>query len=167
MTPTATHYAYYHLCHRKLWLFHHGIQMEHTSDFVAEGNLIDETAYAQRANKWQQIELAGVKIDYYDPKRKLIREVKKSNKREKAHIAQVKYYIYRFEQEGIPIASGLLEYPKMRETEDVFLTDEDRQEIPQNINHLIEIVEQENCPPVVKKSLCKRCAYFDFCFINE
>lgn len=167
MTLTATHYAYYHLCHRKLWLFHHGIQMEHTSDLVAEGNLVDERSYAQRADRWQQIELEGIKIDYYDPKRQIIREVKKSSKREKAHIAQVKYYLYRFKEEGIAVKYGLLEYPKMRKTEEVFLEEEDTPLIQTNISKMKAIVSSDSCPDRVKKSLCKHCAYLDFCFIEE
>lgn len=28
MTPTGTHFNYYQLCHRKLWLFSNGLNME-------------------------------------------------------------------------------------------------------------------------------------------
>ena len=34
MTPTGTHFNYYHICYRKLWLFANGINMEHVSDTV-------------------------------------------------------------------------------------------------------------------------------------
>ena len=34
MTPTGTHFNYYHICRRKLWLFANGINMEHVSDTV-------------------------------------------------------------------------------------------------------------------------------------
>jgi CRISPR-associated exonuclease Cas4 len=44
MIITPTHINYYHVCHRKLWLFSHGKQMEHTSELVAEGKLIHETS---------------------------------------------------------------------------------------------------------------------------
>lgn len=37
--PTGTHFNYYMVCHRKLWLFANGINMEHTSDLVYEGKL--------------------------------------------------------------------------------------------------------------------------------
>lgn len=39
---TGTEFNYYHICRRKLWLFSHGIQMEHTSDNVLIGKLIDD-----------------------------------------------------------------------------------------------------------------------------
>jgi len=49
MNITATHINYYHICHRKLWLFSNGINMEHTSEMVADGKLLHETSYPQRA----------------------------------------------------------------------------------------------------------------------
>jgi CRISPR-associated exonuclease Cas4 len=36
MKPTGTHINYYHICHRKLWLFANNVQMEHNSDLVAD-----------------------------------------------------------------------------------------------------------------------------------
>ncbi|WP_235062772.1 Dna2/Cas4 domain-containing protein [Indibacter alkaliphilus] len=48
MNITGTHIAYLHTCFRKLWLFANGIQMEHTSQVVAEGKLIAETTYLDR-----------------------------------------------------------------------------------------------------------------------
>lgn len=34
MTITDTHFNYYQLCHRKLWLFANGINMEQESELV-------------------------------------------------------------------------------------------------------------------------------------
>ena len=48
MIITGLHIQYYFVCHRKLWLFANGIQMEHTSDLVYEGKLIHETTYPQQ-----------------------------------------------------------------------------------------------------------------------
>lgn len=167
MNITATHINYYHICHRKLWLFSNGIQMEHKSDLVYEGNLLHENSYPQRAEKYTEIEFDGVKIDFYDAKNKVVHEIKKSDKLEHAHVAQVKYYLFVLERNGIAGATGLLEYPKLRETEKVLLLDEDRTAIPLWEEDIRRIVAQENCPPLVKKSFCKTCSYFDFCFVEE
>ncbi len=161
---TGTQINYLHLCHRKLWLFSHNIQMEHTSQLVAEGKLIEEAAYPQRANKWQEIEIERIKIDRFDPKLKVIREIKKSNKKEKAHVAQLKFYIYVLERNQIDVSHGILEYPKLRETEEVWLTDEDRDEIPKWEQAVEEIVNQEKAPSTINKSFCKKCAYYEFCY---
>jgi len=45
LTITGMEFNYFHICHRKLWLFSHGIQMEQTSDNVLLGKLIDEHSY--------------------------------------------------------------------------------------------------------------------------
>ena len=52
---------------------------------VLEGRLIHEDSYPQRSGKYEEIELDGIKVDFYDPKRKVIHEIKKSNKVEAAH----------------------------------------------------------------------------------
>lgn len=165
--PTATQITYLHLCHRKLWLFSHGINMEYTSDLVAEGKLIDENSYANRAVKWQALQIEGIKIDHFDPVHRIVREVKKSNKRSDAHKAQVLYYLFVLERNGIEVSHGLLEYPKLKKTEEVWLSNVDREEIPNWENQVTEICNLEICPPRIKQSLCKHCAYYDFCYADE
>lgn len=163
----ATHINYYHVCHRKLWLFANGIRMEHTSETVAEGKLIGETTYPDRAGKYTEIEVDGIKIDFYDAKNKVVHEIKKSNKVERAHIAQVKYYIYKLEQQGIEGVSGLIEYPKMRQRETVILNADDREQIRQWEVDIRQLVASEICPPLLNKPICKKCSYYDFCYVGE
>ncbi len=93
MTIAGTHIAYLHTYHRKLWLFAIDIQMEHTSEIVAEGKLIAETTYLDRARKYTELAIDGIKIDFYDAKNKVVHEVKKSDKVEHAHKAHVIYYL--------------------------------------------------------------------------
>ncbi len=133
MLTTGTHFNYYLICQRKLWLFANGIQMEATSDLVYEGKLLHETSYPHRAEKYQEIELDGIKIDYYDPRNKVIHEIKKSDKHEEAHEWQVKYYLYVLEQNGVVGATGLLEYPKLHKINEVLLTTPDREAIREMI----------------------------------
>jgi CRISPR-associated exonuclease Cas4 len=52
---SGTLISYLHLCHRKLWLHHHHIRMEHVSSAVAEGKLIGETTYTRRPQKWREL----------------------------------------------------------------------------------------------------------------
>ena len=129
MQITGTYFNYYFHCHRQLWLFANGINMEATSDLVYEGKLLHEISYPRRAEKYQEIELAGVKIDYYDPKNKVVHEIKKSDKHEEAHEWQVKYYLYVLEQNGVEGVTGLLEYPRLHKTDVVSLTIPDRETI--------------------------------------
>ncbi len=163
---TGTHINYYFVCRRKLWLFANNIQMEHTSDLVYEGKLIHEESYPQRSAKYEEIQIGGIKVDYYDPKNKIIHEVKKSDKVEDAHLWQLKYYLYVFEKAGIEGVTGILEYPKLRQTDEVILSSRDIEEIKLIEKEIEQIVEGKP-PEIEKMKICKRCAYFDFCFVGE
>jgi len=167
MHLTGTHINYYFICRRKLWLFANSIQMEHTSDTVFEGKLIHETTYPQRSEKYEEIAIDGIKIDYYDAKNKVIHEIKKSPKLHEAHIWQLKYYIYVLEKNGIKGVSGILEYPKERKTEEVYLSTIDIERIKEIENEITEIINSGKVPALEKKTRCKSCSYYDFCFVNE
>jgi len=167
MHPTGTHIQYLHLCHRKLWLFANGLNMEHTSTLVAEGKLIDENAYPQRASRYQQLQIENIKIDHYDAQLGIVREVKKSNKKEGTHIAQLKYYLFVLERNEVEVQHGILEYPKLRITEEVWLSDEDRQQIPQWEQQVMTIIKRDSCPEKVNKPICKKCSYYDFCYVEN
>ena len=167
MSITGTHFNYFMICHRKLWLFANGIQMEHTSDLVTEGKLIHEYSYPQRTEKYQEIDIGGIKIDYYDAKNKVIHEVKKSDKKEAAHEWQLKYYMYILLQHGIDGVTGILEYPKLRKTENIYLSQRDIAEIEEIKISIDQIKANDSCPPRLPVSKCRSCSYFDFCWSGE
>lgn len=162
---SASHLNYYLLCHRKLWLHHRGMRMEDNSAAVAEGKLIGEHTYARRATRWRELDLGSLKIDHYDPRANVVREVKKSSKLEHVHVAQVRYYLYALEQKGLHGATGLIEYPKERKTTTVTLTEEDRRTIISWEAEIERITALPECPPLVKKGICRNCAFYDFCFV--
>lgn len=167
MLTTGTHFNYYQICHRKLWLFASGINMESNSDLVYEGKLIHETSYERRSERFREIELDGIKIDYYDPKNKIVHEIKKSDKHEEAHEWQVKFYLFVLEQNGVENCTGILEYPRLHKTEEVFLTQPDREAIREMLQEIEKIVRSEDCPPKLPVSKCRNCSYFDFCHSTE
>ncbi|MCI1648618.1 MAG: CRISPR-associated protein Cas4 [Bacteroides sp.] len=167
MLITGTHFNYYQVCKRKLWLFANEINMEQTSDLVYEGKLIHEESYPQRSSKYEEVELNGIKVDFYDVKNKVIHEIKKSNKVERAHEWQLKYYLYIFEKNGIVDVTGILEYPVLRKTNAIILSDIDRETIQNMETEIQEIIENEECPPLVQKRICKNCSYYDFCYSTE
>ena len=167
MNLTATHINYYHICKRKLWLFANGINMEHTSDLVYEGKLIHEKSYPQRPERYEELEVEGCKIDFYDARNKVVHEIKKSNKVESAHEWQVKYYIYVLERNGIEGVTGVLEYPALRHKSYVELTDEGRTEIQIIEKDIESIVASDDCPPVINGKICRNCSYYEFCYVGD
>jgi CRISPR-associated exonuclease Cas4 len=164
---TGTHFNYYYVCPRKLWLFANGINMEHTSDLVAEGKLIHEVSYPQRPERYEELEIDGIKLDFYDARNRVIHEIKKSDKVEEAHRWQLKYYIHVLECNGVEGVTGILEYPTLRQTEKVELTDNDRVKIAEIEQEIAHLLEQDQCPPLEKKGICRRCSYYDFCYVEE
>lgn len=167
MKVIALYFNLYHVCKRELWLFANGINMEHTSDLVYDGKLIHETSYPQRSERYEEVEIDGIKIDYYDARNKVIHEIKRSDKVETAHEWQVKYYIYVLENNGIDGVTGILEYPELRQTTKVELTDADRQKIKEIEDKIAQLISSDECPPVIHSKICKNCSYYDFCYVEE
>lgn len=164
---SATLINLYHICHRELWLHANEIRMEKTSEVVEDGKLLHEVSYLERSGKYREITVGNSKIDFYDPKEKVVHEIKRSNKAEAAHTAQVKYYIYLLEERGISGVTGILEYPRLRLREEVLLTDTDRAQIPLWQADIHRIISSGQCPPVINKPFCKQCSYYELCYTEE
>lgn len=157
---TGTEFNYYYICHRKLWLFSHGIQMEQESDNVLLGKLIDENSYPRQK---KEILIDGIiKIDFMDED--AVHEVKKSDKMEDAHIGQVLYYIYCLRQKGVDIRKGVINYPKQKRTTEVEITSEKEQEIEKVIKEVKMIEAMDTPPDILNSRICKKCGYEDFCY---
>lgn len=167
MNVTGTQIHYYFVCIRKLWLSANGIQMEHTSDRVYEGKLIHENTYSQRSDRFQEVQIESIKIDFFDARNKIIHEIKKSSKLHDSHLWQLKYYIKVLERSGVVGVSGILEYPKERKKEDVFLSDYDRDYLDELVDEIKELINLTEVPVVKKITICKKCAYCDFCWSGE
>ncbi|MFT7234158.1 MAG: CRISPR-associated exonuclease Cas4 [Cyclobacteriaceae bacterium] len=164
MEITATHINYLHICKRKLWLFANGIRMETESDQVYEGKLTGELSYADRAAKYTELVLDGGKIDYYDAKNGIVHEVKQSSKMEKAHIAQVKYYLYLLREAGVNNPQGILEYPKLRERQQVRWEEGDAEQVARWLKAAEELITRDKPEAVINSKICKSCSYHDFCY---
>jgi len=145
-------------------MHHHGMRMEDNSVDVQHGKALGERAYDRRAQRWRELSVGPVKIDHYDPKSRVVREVKKSPKLEYLHITQVHYYLYQLEKHGLAGATGIIEYPKQRKTTNVELTDPARKQLEGYLSDVTKIVTQKVAPPAVKKGYCSNCAFYDFCY---
>lgn len=152
---------YYHVCKRKLWYFYNNIQMEQENENVAIGKLLDENSY-KREEKHINIDDV-INIDF--PRSEgILHEVKKSNRIEGASIWQVKYYLYYLKNHGVEIKARI-DYPLLKKTLEVQLTPEDEREIVEDLKNITEIVLSPLPPTLKKNSICKKCAYYDLCFI--
>lgn len=153
---------YYEVCKRKLWYFVNEIQLEENNSNVILGKLLEENTYTRDEKK---INIDGViNIDFIRSK-KILHEIKKSNSIEPASILQVQYYLYYLEKKGLIGLKGVLDYPLLKKTVEVNLTDNDRKNLENIIIGIKEILGKESPPILEKKNICKKCAYFDLCFV--
>ena len=153
---------YYEVCKRKLWYFTNDIQLEENNSNVILGKLLEENSYTRDEKK---INIDGViNIDFIRSK-KILHEIKKSNSIEPASILQVQYYLYYLEKKGLVGLKGILDYPLLKQTVEVNLADSDRENLENIIIEIKEILRKESPPILEKKNICKKCAYFDLCFV--
>lgn len=136
--------------------------MEAQNDNVLLGKILDESSY-QRDEKHINIDNV-INIDFVRENKEL-HEIKKSKAVEEASIWQVKYYLYYLKQRGVDGLKGKIDYPLLKKTLIVELTDEDIEKLDQVINKIVEIKKQENTPQFLATKLCKNCAYHDLCLI--
>lgn len=153
---------YYQVCKRKLWYFYNEIQMEQGNENVLIGKILDEETY-KRDKKHINIDNI-INIDFIRSKG-VLHEVKKSNKIEEASILQVKYYLYFLKKRGVENIKGKIDYPLLKQTVDIELSQEDIVTIEDILQDLKMIVKANEPPKLEKKRICKSCAYYDLCFI--
>ena len=153
---------YYEVCKSKLWYFVNEIQLEENNSNVILGKLLEENTYTRDEKK---INIDGViNIDFIRSK-KILHEIKKSNSIEPASLLQVQYYLYYLEKKGLIGLKGILDYPLLKQTVEVNLTDKDRENLDNIIIGIKEILRKESPPALEKNGICKKCAYFDLCFV--
>ncbi|WP_330381861.1 CRISPR-associated protein Cas4 [Defluviitalea phaphyphila] len=158
---TGTMINYYFVCKRKLWYFIHDIQMEKENEDVQIGKLIDEKSYS-REKKHITINNT-ISVDFIG-KYNILHEVKKSKSIEEAGEWQIKYYIYYLRKKGVNIHKGIIDYPKLRQRQEVFLEKEDEIYIEKIIKEIKELKEG-TIPNQISSKICKKCAYYELCYI--
>lgn len=96
---------------------------------------------------------------------KEIHEIKKSKAIEEAGIWQTKYYLYYLKQRGVTQLKAKIDYPLLRKNIVVELSAEDEEKMRGVLDDIILVKKRETVPQLEKKKICKKCAYYDLCFI--
>ena len=136
--------------------------MEDNNENVQLGKLLDENSY-KRDDKHIQID-GVINIDFIHDNREL-HEIKKSRAVEEAGIWQLKYYLYYLEERGVEGIKGRIDYPLLKRTMEVALSDEDRNVLGDVIKDINILKKQIMVPQLDKKKICSKCAYYDLCYI--
>jgi CRISPR-associated exonuclease Cas4 len=76
---------------------------------------------------------------------------------------QLLLYLSELEEEGIQ-AEGLLLVPAEKKRERVILDTEAKERLGEIKKGILDIVQLEKPPPLVKSKYCKKCAYSEMCW---
>ncbi|MGI5821210.1 MAG: CRISPR-associated protein Cas4 [Syntrophothermaceae bacterium] len=162
---TGTMVAYHFICRRKLWLYSKGLNLENVSGNVdvIKGKILHESRFKRESHK--EFAFDTVKIDFLRfGDHVFVHEVKKSKKFEKAHIWQLKYYIYLLRKRGVNCSSGVIHYPASMRKVEVTWEEDDNLRMEQALKDVNQTVGEPVPPATLNKKMCSRCAYFDFCY---
>ncbi len=172
---TGTHLNYWLVCHRKLWLFSHGIQMERENEDVQIGKQIGADAYG-RQEKEINLDNTAV-LDWVEHKPGddgvlTVHEIKKSKAMNEAHRLQMLFYLDFLRSKGVA-ARGLIDYPEIKQREKVELDGAGEALLDAAKLDAARIIGSDEVPPRLdeispkKVAFCLKCAYFDFCYCDE
>lgn len=165
---TGTRLNYLVVCHRKLWLFSHGIEMERENEDVQIGRQIGENAYGREKkeiNIENTIVLDWAEAKVGDDGVLTVHEVKKSRAVSRAHRLQMLFYLHFLKEKGVA-ARGVIDYPELKQRETIELDAPAQAELDEALEQVRAIVGRDIVPPRLDKmSFCSKCAYFDLCYV--
>ena len=157
---TGTEVGYFFICKKKLWWFHRGIQMETESDRVRLGKLVHENSYERRKKEISVDD--KIVLDWQADG--VVHEVKLTDRMEEAHEFQLLYYLFFLKQKGVENLKGRIDYPKLRQTKEIELTEESEARLKEAIGEMCEITAQEVPPDVEYMRICRACSYAELCW---
>ncbi|MEM5781910.1 MAG: CRISPR-associated protein Cas4 [Candidatus Aenigmatarchaeota archaeon] len=159
---------YYFHCKTQLWLFSRFITQEQNSDLVILGKLLEGESFKEIKTKNVLID-QKISIDFLKHKEGLtLYDVKKSSKFYQAHYFQIAYYLWYLKNvKGIEKIKGIITYPKEHKKVEINLTPELEKEIENALENINQIISKTSPPKSEKKKYCRKCSYFEFCWVNE
>ena len=157
---TGTLINYFLFCKTKTWLFYHRINLEDNSEDVRIGRVLHEI------NEENEVSLENIKLDKITPK--YVVELKKSDSDIESGKWQLLFYLYTLKQKGI-IKKGKLEVvEKHKQNKKQFiieLTKDDEIKLQRIIQEINALITQPTPPKPIYKKECKKCAYYEYCFL--
>ena len=154
---------YFATCKRELWFFSKGINQNYQDENILIGRWLQEKSY-QNEKKGILIDNT-INIDFLKEKEGLVvHEIKKSSRLPIAVNAQILYYLWYLKKKKGVKTTGVIVYPKEKKRVQVTLTKENEEYIEEILEKIPSIVNANIPPKAVKKSFCKNCSYFEFCW---
>ncbi len=153
---------YYFHCKTQCWLHANRINLEDNSEDVRIGKILHQI----NENKVQEVSFENIKVDKIT--KDYIIEVKKSDSNLEAAKWQLLYYLYILKQKGIERKGKLEVFEKNKQNKKVHyfdLNNTTQKEIESLMNDIQKLITSTILPTPKRKQKCKKCAYFEYCFL--
>lgn len=161
---TGTLINYYFHCKRQCYLHGNRINLEDNSEVVKIGKAIHEERHEGKVNT--ELKIDNIKIDKLT--RDYLIEVKKSDADVEAAKWQLIYYLKILNSKGIQ-RKGKLEFIEKNKSKNKTIIVELNEEIElileNYINEIEKLIRSDEVPEVINMPKCKKCAYYEFCYI--
>jgi CRISPR-associated exonuclease Cas4 len=145
-----------------MWLFANKINLEDNSEDVRIGKVLHEI----NENKVDEVSFENIKVDKIT--KDYVIEVKKSDSDMEAGKWQLLFYLYKLKQKGI-IKKGRLEVFEKKKGDkkryEVILSDENEKRLLEILKDIEKIIKNPFPLKPIFESKCKKCAYYEYCFI--
>lgn len=163
MIVNGTLINYYYHCHRQCYLHGNRINLEDNSEDVRIGKILHEIKSDNKNNT--EIKIDNIAIDKITSK--YVTELKKSDSDPKAARMQLLYYLKKLKEKGIYREGRLVynESKKESKTEIIILDENSEKELEKCEEDIKTLIESKNVPEPTNKSMCKKCAYAEYCYI--
>ena len=153
---------YYLHCKRQCWLHGNRVNLEDNSENVKVGKALHEI----KAQQSPQTELAieNIKVDKLT--KDYLVEIKKSDADIDAVTWQVLYYLKVLKSKGIE-KKGKIEFIEKNKTENKIVYVEYTEEAEKILEEMdiLKLLEGELPEKKAKLGICKKCAYYEYCYI--
>lgn len=154
---------YYFHCKRQCYLHGNRINMEDNSEQVKIGKALHEE---KNIGENAEIALDNIRLDKLTGE--YLTEVKKSDADVEAAKWQLLFYLKVLKEKGI-IRKGRLEFIEKGKTSKKVmyfdLTQEAEAGLEEYTEKIEKLLEEKDIPEVLHKAQCKKCAYYEYCYI--
>ena len=153
MQINGTLINYYFHCRRQCYLFGNRLNMEDNSEEVKIGKAIHEEK-AEKGNS--EIAIENIRLDKLTGE--YLTELKKSDADVDAAKWQLLFYLKVLKGKGI-IRKGKLEFAEKNKTNRRIM------KLDRYIQEIEKLLSQDTIPPILESIQCKKCAYYEYCYI--
>lgn len=164
MRANGTLVNYYFHCKRQCWLHGNRINLEDNSEDVKIGKAIHEVKSAKGLKT--EVTIDNIKVDKITDD--YLIEIKKSDSDLEAVTWQVIFYLKVLKDKGIE-RKGKIEFVHKNKLKNkivfVELTEDKIKELNKITINIEKLLLEDNPPEVIEENKCKKCAYYEYCFI--